>query len=205
MAKSAYVHPKAAVIGRVVMGRHVHVAAGSSVRADEGTPFYLGDNTNVQDGVVIHALKDKHVVVDGERWAVFVGRGVSMAHDALVHGPCYVGDRTFIGFKAVVHDSVVGADCFIGIGAVVVGVEIPDGRYVPHGTIVASAADVERLPLASEQHHEFNEDVVEVNRGLAVAYQRADRKGPPVRQRTLGVSPRRKAELVLRTPQKVRF
>lgn len=175
---SAYVHGKAAVIGRVVLGEHVHVAAGSSVRADEGTPFYLGDNTNVQDGVVIHALKDRHVLVRGEAWAVYVGRNVSIAHDALVHGPCYVGDDTFIGFKAVVHDSVIGKHCFIGIGAVVVGVEIPDGKRVPHGMIVADADAVDRLPDAGHEHHEFNDDVVEVNRGLALAYQVADGHRP---------------------------
>jgi SulP family sulfate permease len=173
IASTAYVHEKATVIGRVVLGEHVHVAAGSSVRADEGTPFFLGDNTNVQDGVVIHALKDKHVMVRGEAWAVYVGRNVSIAHDALVHGPCYIGDDTFIGFKAVVHDSVVGKGCFIGIGAVVVGVEIPDGKRVPHGMIVDTADAVDRLPDAEHAHHEFNEDVVEVNRGLALAYQAA--------------------------------
>ncbi|MBL8718884.1 MAG: hypothetical protein JNL79_23075, partial [Myxococcales bacterium] len=120
------------------------------------------------------ALKDRHVQVRGEQWAVYVGRNVSIAHDALVHGPCYIGDDTFIGFKAVVHDSVVGRHCFIGIGAVVVGVEIPDGKRVPHGMIVDSADAVERLPDAEHSHHEFNEDVVEVNRGLALAYQEAE-------------------------------
>ncbi len=191
-ANTSFVHEKAAVIGRVVLGEHVHVAAGSSVRADEGTPFFIGDNTNVQDGVVIHALKDRHVLVRGEQWAVYVGRNVSIAHDALVHGPCYVGDDTFIGFKAVVHDSVVGKHCFIGIGAVVVGVEIPDGKRVPHGMIVDSADAVERLPDAEHAHHEFNEDVVEVNRGLAIAYREAEH-GPrahPAASRPLPRRPR---------------
>jgi SulP family sulfate permease len=171
-ARTAFVHNQASVIGKVVLGEHVHIAAGSSVRADEGSPFFIGDNSNIQDGVVIHALKDRKVVVGGEDWAVFVGRNVSMAHDALVHGPCYIGDDTFVGFKAVVHDSVVGSHCYIGIGAVVVGVEIPDGRFVPHGRIVDSADAVAQLPLVSDAHREFNEDVVEVNRGLATAYRR---------------------------------
>lgn len=74
------------------------------------------------------------------------------------------------------HDSVVGSGCYIGIGAIVVGVEIPDGRFVPHGTIVDTADAVDKLPLASEHHREFNEDVVEVNRGLAIAYAAADVK-----------------------------
>ncbi|CAN5777564.1 hypothetical protein BH09MYX1_BH09MYX1_42660 [soil metagenome] len=170
VARSAFVHHQASVIGKVILGEHVNIAPGSSVRADEGSPFFIGDNTNIQDGVVLHALKDKYVHVGGERWAIYVGKNVSIAHDALVHGPCYVGDETFIGFKAVVHDSVVGARCFVGIGAVVVGVEVPDGRFVPHGRIVDSKEAVAALPLVSENQMEFNEDVVEVNRGLAAAY-----------------------------------
>ncbi len=173
-ARSAYVHPAATVIGRVVMGEHVHVAAGSSVRADEGSPFFIGANTNIQDGSILHALKEKRVVVGEEEWAIYVDKNVSIAHGAIVHGPCYIGDDSFVGFKAVVHDSVVGARCFIGIGAVVVGVEIPDGRHVPHGRIVDTADAVAALPHATHVHGEFNEDVVDVNRGLAVAYQLAD-------------------------------
>jgi SulP family sulfate permease len=170
VAPSAFVHKQASVIGKVVLGEHVHIAASTSIRADEGSPFFIGSNSNIQDGVVIHALKDRFVSVGGEEWAVYVGRNVSIAHDALVHGPCFVGDDTFIGFKAVVHDSVVGEHCFIGIGAVVVGVEIPDGRFVPHGQIVDSAEKVKALPPVSAAQAEFNEDVVEVNRGLAAAY-----------------------------------
>jgi sulfate permease, SulP family len=168
--KSAFVHHKASVIGRVVLGEHVHIAATASVRADEGAPFFIGGNSNIQDGVVIHALKDRYVRVDDEEWAVYVGRNVSLAHDALVHGPCYVGDDTFIGFKAVVHDAVIGSHCFIGIGAVVVGVEIPDKKFVPPGSVIDSAAKVKSLADVSHSHLEFNEDVVEVNRGLAEAY-----------------------------------
>jgi SulP family sulfate permease len=108
---------------------------------------------------------------------VYVGRNVSMAHDALVHGPCFVGDDTFIGFKAVVHDSVVGRGCFVGIGAVVVGVEVPDGRFVPHGSIIDSQEKVDALPLADEAQRHFNEDVVDVNRGLAAAYRAAMVRG----------------------------
>ena len=170
LSPSAYVHDKASVIGDVILGDHVNVAASASVRADEGAPFFIGSNSNIQDGVVIHALKDRFVEVGGEEWAVYVGRNVSMAHDALVHGPCYVGDDTFIGFKAVVHDSVVGERCFIGIGAVVVGVNIPDGKFVPHGRIIDTQAKVKDLPDVTEAHMHFNEDVVEVNRGLAAAY-----------------------------------
>jgi carbonic anhydrase/acetyltransferase-like protein (isoleucine patch superfamily) len=189
VARSAFVHEQACVIGHVELGDHVHIAAGASVRADEGSPFFIGANSNIQDGVVIHALKDKYVRVGGDEWAVYVGRHVSMAHDALVHGPCYVGDHTFIGFKAVVHDAVIGARCFIGIGAIVVGVEVPEGKFVPPGSIIDSAEKAAALADAGENHAEFNADVVEVNRGLSAAYhshrtRQARRNGGPAREAT---------------------
>jgi sulfate permease, SulP family len=180
LSETAFVHSQASVIGRVVLGDHVHVAAGTSIRADEGTPFFIGSSSNVQDGVIMHALKERWVNVAGENWAVFVGQNVSIAHGAIVHGPCYIGDDSFVGFKATVHDSVVGARCSIGIGAVVVGVEIPDGKYVPHGAIIDSAAKVALLPNATASHAHFNEDVVDVNRGLAAAYR--EKHAPEPRQ-----------------------
>ncbi len=177
---TAYVHPTASVIGWVELGREVNVAADTSVRADEGAPFYIGDRSNVQDGVVIHALKDKWVLVEGRRWAVHIGSDVSLAHQALVHGPSMIGNRSFIGFKAIVHDSIVGEGCFIGLGAVVVGVEIPAGKRVPNGWIVDSPEKVAELPDVEDAHAHFNEDVVQVNRGLVVAYSRhTDPAHPP--------------------------
>ena len=170
IAASSFVHHKASIIGKVVLGDHVHIAAESSIRADEGSPFYIGSNSNIQDGVVIHALKEKWVSVGGNDWAVYIGENVSVAHQALVHGPCFIGNKSFIGFQAIVHDSVIGSHCYIGIGAIVVGVEIPDGRYVPHGIVVDSLDKVEKLPLVTDAHLNFNEDVVDVNKGLVAAY-----------------------------------
>ncbi len=170
IASTAFVHPNASVIGRVILDHRVHVASEAALRADEGTPFYIGPDTNIQDGVVLHALKEKWVSVGEEKWAIYVGKQVSMAHQCLIHGPCYIGDRTFIGFKAIVHDSVVGAGCYIGLGAIVVGVEIPESRYVPHGMIVDSPEKVSQLAVVDPAQTHFNDDVVEVNQGLVEAY-----------------------------------
>ena len=172
VSNSAFVHQKASVIGRVILGDHVHIAAESSVRADEGSPFYIGSNSNIQDGVVIHALKERWISVKGRDWAVYIGECVSVAHQALIHGPCFIGSNTFVGFQSVVHDSIVGSDCYIGIGAIVVGVEIPRGRYVPHGAIIDTHDKADGLQPVRDEHREFNEDVVDVNRGLAAAYRK---------------------------------
>jgi carbonic anhydrase/acetyltransferase-like protein (isoleucine patch superfamily) len=56
---SVYIHPLTNVIGDVRIGAQVHIAPGVSIRADEGMPFYIGANVNIQDGVVIHGLKDE--------------------------------------------------------------------------------------------------------------------------------------------------
>ncbi|MBA3540961.1 MAG: hypothetical protein H0T79_15220, partial [Deltaproteobacteria bacterium] len=175
---TAYVHPTASVIGWVELGREVNVAADTSIRADEGAPFYIGDRSNVQDGVVIHALKDKWVMVEGRRWAIYIGADCSLAHQALVHGPSMVGAHTFIGFKAIVHDSIVGEGCFIGHGALVAGVEIPPRKRVPSGWVVDSPEKVAELPDVEDAHAHFNEDVVQVNRGLVVAYSRSEAPEP---------------------------
>lgn len=167
---TAFIHENASLIGHVVIGPRVNVASEAALRADEGTPFFVGADTNVQDGVVLHALKKQWVKVGDRNWAIYIGERCSLAHQALVHGPCYIGDDTFIGFKAVVHNAVVGSHCSIGIGAIVVGVEIPDGKFVPPGTLVDTQEKAQSLPPALDAHHHFNEDVVEVNQGLASAY-----------------------------------
>jgi SulP family sulfate permease len=83
-----------------------------------------------------------------------------------------IGSNSFIGFKAIVHDSIVGEGCFIGLGALVVGVEIPPRKRVPNGWVVDSAEKVRQLPDVEDAHAHFNDDVVQVNRGLVVAYAR---------------------------------
>ncbi|RYG53915.1 hypothetical protein EON80_32235, partial [bacterium] len=170
----AFVHEKASIIGQVIVGPGVHIATEAAVRADEGTPFYIGAQTNVQDGVVLHALKTQWVQVGGDKWAIFIGDRVSLAHQCLVHGPSYVGDDTFVGFKAVVHNAVVGRGCYISIGAIVVGVEVPEGRFVPPGTIIDTAEKAQALGPSEYGHHHFNADVVEVNKGLAAAYNKGN-------------------------------
>ncbi len=87
---------------------------------------------NIQDNVVIHGLKlEPH-----EKCSVYIGDNVSIAHQALVHGPASIGDKTFIGFQAMVCSAKVGKDCVIEIGARVVNCSIPDGRYVPAGQVI---------------------------------------------------------------------
>ncbi len=57
IARTAHIHPLAAVIGSVTIGELIVVAPGASVRGDEGQHIFVGDKSNVQDGVIIHGLE----------------------------------------------------------------------------------------------------------------------------------------------------
>jgi len=146
---STFVHPLAAVIGNVILGRNILVSPMASIRGDEGQPLFIGDDSNVQDGVVIHALEtemngkpvEKNLrEVGGQRYAVYVGRRVSLAHQAQIHGPAVVMDDTFVGMKSLVFRSEVGPNCVIEPGAILMGVRlardhgrIPDAVAEPGG------------------------------------------------------------------------
>jgi carbon dioxide concentrating mechanism protein CcmM len=96
---SAYVHSFSNIIGDVRIGSQVLVSPGTSIRADEGSPFYIGDSTNIQDGVVIHGLEKGQVIGDDHNsYSVWIGKNSCITHMALIHGPAYVGDNCFIGF-----------------------------------------------------------------------------------------------------------
>ncbi len=49
--------PLAAVDGFVIIGEHIFVATGASIHGDEGQHIFIGNDSNVQDGVVAHGLE----------------------------------------------------------------------------------------------------------------------------------------------------
>ena len=178
---TAYVHPLAAVIGAAYIGRRVMVSPGASVRGDEGQPIWVGDESNVQDGVVIHALEtwehgapvEKNLVeYDGRKYAVYVGNRVSLAHQAQIHGPAKIGDNTFIGMQALVFKAEVGEGCVVEPKALLLGVKVADGHYVPAGAVITKQADADALPVITDDYafKHLNEGVLHVNVQLADGY-----------------------------------
>ena len=181
VAAGAYVDRLASVIGNVSIGSHVFVAPFASIRGDEGQPIMIGAGSNVQDGVVVHALEtfsggkvvDKNLVdVDGKKYAVYIGAGVSLAHQSQVHGPAAVGDHTFVGMQALVFKSVIGKNVVIEPGAKLIGVTVAEGRYEPAGSVVTEQAAADALPLITESYAfaTLNDGVLHVNEAFADAY-----------------------------------
>lgn len=173
IAESSYVSSTAAVIGDVKIGEKVYIAPAVSIRGDEGTPICIGDETNVQDGVIMHALLHKYVEVEGRKYAIYVGEKVCCAHGAIIHGPCVVDDNSFIGFNAVIFQGEVGKGCAVLHNAVVTGgAKIPDRRMVPVGHVVDTQEKADALPPITDDLRKLKEEVVEVNLEFAEGYKK---------------------------------
>ena len=100
----------ATIVGDVVLGRGCTVWFTAVIRGDVHR-IRIGDETNVQDGAVLHCTYQQAPLSIGSR--------VSIGHRALVHG-CTIADDVLIGMGAIVMDhAVVGAGCIIAAGAVV--------------------------------------------------------------------------------------
>jgi carbon dioxide concentrating mechanism protein CcmM len=169
--ETAFVHSSCNLIGDVNIGANVIVAPGTSIRADEGTPFCVSENTNIQDGVVIHGLEQGRVIGDdGKEYSVWVGKSASITHMALIHGPAYVGDSCFIGFRSTVFNARVGAGCIVMMHALIQDVEIPPGKYVASGSVITTQQQADRLPDVQVQDQEFAHHVVGINQALRAGY-----------------------------------
>jgi carbonic anhydrase len=181
--RTAYVHPYASIIGVVTIGPNVMVAPFASVRGDEGIPIFIGKDSNVQDGVVIHGLETVDEAgnptnlydVDGKKYAVYVGQRTSLAHQSQVHGPAYVGNDTFIGMQAFVFKAKIGNNCVLEPKSAAIGVNVSDGKYIPAGVVVTSQNQADKLPNVYEgyAYQHTNEAVVHVNTNLAKGYNKA--------------------------------
>jgi carbonic anhydrase/acetyltransferase-like protein (isoleucine patch superfamily) len=182
IADDSFIDPMASVIGNAEIAPKVYVAPFASIRGDEGQPIYVGEGSNVQDGVVLHALEteDKGEAVDknlvtygGKKYAVYVGSNVSLAHQSQVHGPALVDDGTFVGMQALVFKAQVGKNCVIEPGAKLLnGVKVADGRYVPAGTVVTTQEQADNLPVITDTYpmRTLNAGVLHVNEQLAEGY-----------------------------------
>lgn len=168
---SAYVHSFSNLIGNVQVGANVLIAPGTSIRADEGTPFYIGKGSNIQDGVVIHGLEQGRVIGDDNKeYSVWIGEETCITHLALIHGPAYIGNKCFIGFRSTVFNARIGDGCIVMMHALIQDVEIPAGKFVPSGAVITSQEQADRLPDAQPEDREFASHVVHINEALAAGY-----------------------------------
>ncbi len=121
VAESAWVAESAEVIGLVELAEDASVWFGAVLRGDN-EPLRVGRGSNIQDAVVVHSDMG---------FPVNIGEGVTIGHQATLHG-CTVGDGSLIGIQAVVlNGAKIGRNCLVGAGALVTeGKEFPDGSLI---------------------------------------------------------------------------
>ncbi len=168
---SAFVHPFSQLIGDVRVGQNVLIAPGASIRADEGSPFRIGAGTSIQDGVVIHGLEHGKVLGDDDQpYSVWIGQDVCVTHKVIIHGPAYIGDRTFIGFRSTIFNARLGQGCVVMMHALIQDVEIPPGKFVPSGAIITQQEQADQLADAHPQDLAFVQELLNVQQDLRAGY-----------------------------------
>lgn len=122
--EDCFIAENATIVGDVVMGSNCSVWFNAVIRGDVHY-IRIGDNTNIQDGAVIHATY--------LRAPTNIGSNVSIGHNALVHG-CTLHDHTLVGMGAIVMDhAVVNQFVIIAAGAVVLENTICESGFLYAG------------------------------------------------------------------------
>ena len=133
----------ARVAGNVTLGKGVSVWYNAVIRGDEG-PIVVGENTNIQDGAVLHTGIDR---------LLSIGSGCTIGHNAVVHG-CTIGDYVLVGMGSIVMDGArIGDNCIIGAGALVTG-----KMDAPAGSMLLGAPAKVVRPLRQEEIDMIHED-----------------------------------------------
>ena len=132
-----FIAENATIVGDVIMGDNCSVWFNAVIRGDVHY-IRIGNNTNIQDGAVIHATY--------LRAATEIGNNVSVGHNALVHG-CTLKDNVLIGMGAIIMDHAIVEDfVIIGAGSVVLENTICESGYLYAGTPAKKIK-----PLSQEQ------------------------------------------------------
>ena len=150
LINGVYLASTAVITADVTCGPGVNVWYGAVVRGDVA-PITLGENVNLQDGVIVHCDAGVPNVLEP---------GVVVGHAAVCHG-ARVGADTLVGIGAkLLSGSVIGPECVIAAGAVV-----PPGMVVPPRSVVmglparvvraASADDVAQTRTINARYREM--------------------------------------------------
>ena len=104
-----WVAPGAVLVGRVVLKKNASVWFGAVLRGDN-EPIVVGENSNVQDGAVLHTDMGAPLTI---------GANVTIGHQVMLHG-CTIGDASLIGIKAtVLNHARIGSGCLVGAASLI--------------------------------------------------------------------------------------
>lgn len=122
IAASAYIDPAAVIIGDVTIGEDCGIWPGTVIRGDVHY-VRIGTRTNIQDGCVLHVMRDEYPLI--------LGNDVTVGHSVTLHG-CTIESCCLIGMGAVILNGVV-----VGTGSIVAaGTLITERTVIPPASLV---------------------------------------------------------------------
>lgn len=138
IAASAYIDPASVIIGDVVIGEDSSVWPLCVVRGDVNY-IRIGARTNIQDGSILHVMKDEYPLI--------LGDDITVGHAVTLHG-CTIESRCLIGMRATILNGVV-----IGEGSIVAAGTLLTERTVipPRSLVVGAPGRVKRMLTAIDQ------------------------------------------------------
>lgn len=141
-----WIAPSASVMGNVILKKNASIWWGAVARGDND-PITIGENSNVQDGSVLHTDAGAPLTI---------GANVTIGHLVMLHG-CTIGDGSLIGISSIVLNGArIGKNCLIGAGALITeGKEIPDNSMVvgAPGKIVREVNEHQAMILQASALH----------------------------------------------------
>ncbi len=146
LGHSTYIAESAVVIGNVKLGDNVSIWPTTVVRGDVES-ITIGDDTNIQDGSVLHVTHYGKFTDRG--YPLTVGKGVTVGHRAIVHA-CTIGDYCLIGMGAIImDDATIGDYVMLGAGALV-----PSGKVLESGHLYLGSP-VKLVRALTESERDF--------------------------------------------------
>jgi carbonic anhydrase/acetyltransferase-like protein (isoleucine patch superfamily) len=126
------------LIGDVTIGRDCSIWFGAVLRGDVG-PIKIGDETNIQDGTVIHGTFKKAFATIGNR--------VTVGHQVVLHG-CRIDDLCLIGMGTIIMDNAhIGPRNIVGAGSLVT----EDAKFLDEGWLILGRPARAVRPLKPEE------------------------------------------------------
>ena len=128
---TAFIDDSAQVIGDIEIGEDSSIWMVAVVRGDVHR-IRIGRRTNVQDGAIIHVMRDTH--------ATTIRDNVTIGHAAVIHG-CTIENQCLIGMGTILlNGSHVGHGSIVAAGSLLV-----EDLIVPPGSLVmGSPARIKR-------------------------------------------------------------
>ena len=120
----SWVAPNASIIGKVKLQKNSSIWFNAVLRGDI-EPITIGENSNIQDGSVIHT---------DPGFPLNVGKGVTVGHMVMLHG-CKISDDTLIGIGSIIlNNATIGKNCIIGANTL-----ITENKIIPDNSLVVGS------------------------------------------------------------------